>query len=74
MTNYEIIQQLEYIKRITNEKIDALLQNLKMNDPNYKDTGDKFVQPTRDSSRDMGSRNGWTEMTENQIEMPNIIM
>ena len=53
MTNYEIIQQLEYIKRITNEKIDALLQNLKMNDPNYKDTGDEFVQPKHDSSRDM---------------------
>ena len=74
MTNYEIIQQLEYIKRIANEKIDALLQNLKMNDQNYKDTGDEFVQPTHDSSRDMGSRNGWTEMTGDQIEIPNICM
>lgn len=72
MTNYEILQHLKYIKMT----IDMLIDRIPLDDSTQKVSSDKqLVQPQKnDPSRNMGTKDGWTEMTGNQIEMPNIIM
>lgn len=74
MTNYEIIQQLEYIKTSTNQKIDMLINKLKVEDTSSPKKSNITISANKDNSRNMGVKQGWTEMTGNQIEMPNIIM
>ena len=72
MTNYEILQHLKYVKMT----IDMLIDRIPLDDSAQKVSSDKqLVQPQKsDPSRNMGTKDGWTEMTGNQIEMPNIIM
>ena len=72
MTNYEILQHLKYIKLT----IDMLIDRIPLDDSTQKVSSDKqLVQPQKsDPSRNMGIQDGWTEMTGNQIQMPNIIM
>lgn len=72
MTNYEILQHLKYIKLT----IDMLIDRIPLDDSTQEMSSDKqLVQPQKiDTSRNMGTKDGWTEMTGNQIEMPNIIM
>ena len=72
MTNYEILQHLKYIKLT----IDMLIDRIPLDDSTQKMSSDKqLVQPQKsDTFRNMGTKDGWTEMTGNQIEMPNIIM
>lgn len=74
MTNYEIIQQLEYIKTSTNQKIDMLINKLKVEDTSTPKKSNITVSAKTDNSRNMGVKQGWTEMTGDQVEMPNIIM
>lgn len=74
MTNYEIIQQLEYIKASTNQKIDMLINKLKVEDTSTPKKSNITVSAKTDNSRNMGVKQGWTEMTGDQVEMPNIIM
>ncbi len=72
MTNYEIIQQLEYIKTTTNQKIDMLISKLQVEGSPKKST-----MPTTTVSRPIrnaGESNKWTEMTGDQVQMPNIII
>lgn len=72
MTNYEILQHLKHVK-IT---VDALIERIQSDDSIQDESSNKqSVQlPKNNPSRDMGAKEGWTEMTGNQIEMPNIIM
>lgn len=72
MTNYEILQHLKYVKMT----IDMLIDRIPLDDSTQKVSSDKqLVQPQKNyPSRNMGIKDGWTEMTGNQIEMPNIIM
>jgi hypothetical protein len=72
MTNYEILQHLKHVK-IT---VDALIERLQLDDSTQQEPSNKqSVQVQKNNpSRDMGVKEGWTEMTGNQIEIPNIIM
>ena len=72
MTNYEILRHLKYVKMTS----DMLIDRIPLDDSTQKVSSDKqLVQPQKsDPSRNMGIKDGWTEMTGNQIEMPNIIM
>jgi len=74
MTNYEIIQQLEYIKTITNQKIDMLISQLNTSEPIEQPQAKMKPLVKKTSLHSVGENRGWTEMTGNQIEMPNIEM
>lgn len=72
MTNYEILQHLKHVK-IT---VDALIERLQSDDNIQEEASNKQSTqlPKNNPSRNMGTKEGWTEMTGDQIEMPNIIM
>ena len=75
MTNYEIIQQLEYIRMNVNQKIDMLINSLNVESPSKPST--ITFNDSNDTNKKIVNANlnrGWTEMTGDQVEMPNMTL